>query len=74
MTTLLVAEHDNKTLKDATNKASPQPRRSAASARAGRRQRLPAAAEAAAKLDGVEKVLVADAAPMSTCSPSRWLR
>src|SRR4026207_2379296 len=64
MTTLLVAEHDNKTLKDATNKAL-----TAAKAIGGDVHVLvagkdcKAAAEAAAKLDGVKKVLVADAAP-----------
>ncbi len=62
MTTLLIAEHDNQTLKDATNKAL-----TAASALgapvhvlvAGAGAR--AVAEAAAKLDGVEKVLLAEA-------------
>jgi len=33
-----------------------------------------AAAEAAAKLAGVKKVLVAEAMPMRTISPSRWPR
>jgi electron transfer flavoprotein alpha subunit len=64
MTTLLVAEHDNKSLKDATAKAL-----TAASALgrdvhvlvAGKDCR--AAADAAAKLKGVAKVLVADAEP-----------
>ena len=62
MTTLLVAEHDNKTLKDATNKAL-----TAAKAIGGEVHVLvagkdcKAAAEAASKLDGVKKVLVADA-------------
>jgi electron transfer flavoprotein alpha subunit len=62
MTTLLVAEHDNKTLKDATNKAL-----TAAKALGGDVHVLVAGAncrpvaEAAAKLDGVAKVLVADA-------------
>ena len=62
MTTLLMAEHDNAQLKDATHKAL-----SAATALgapvhvlvAGANAR--AAAEAAAKLAGVEKVLLADA-------------
>src|SRR5512134_2340319 len=64
MTTLLVAEHDNKTLKDATNKAL-----TAAKAIGGDVHVLvagkdcKAAAEAASKLDGVKKVLMADAAP-----------
>src|SRR6188472_229305 len=64
MTTLLVAEHDNKTRKDATNKAL-----TAAKAIGGDVHVLvagkdcKAAAEAASKLDGVKKVLIADAAP-----------
>src|SRR5690348_2169739 len=64
MTTLLVAEHDNKTVKDATLKAL-----TAAKAMGGDVHILvagkdcKAAADAAAKLDGVKKVLVADAAP-----------
>jgi electron transfer flavoprotein alpha subunit len=62
MSTLLIAEHDNKTLKDATNKAL-----TAAKALAGPVHVLVAGrgcrgvAEAAAKLDGAEKVLLADA-------------
>ncbi len=62
MATLLVAEHDNKTIKDATNKAL-----TAAKAIGGDVHVLvagkdcKAAAAAAAKLDGVKKVLVADA-------------
>jgi electron transfer flavoprotein alpha subunit len=61
MTTLLLAEHDNKTLKDATNKAL-----TAAKALGGEVHVLVAgkdckgAADAAAKLDGVAKVLIAD--------------
>src|SRR5512147_452883 len=64
MTTLLVAEHDNKTLKDATNKAF-----TAAKAIGGDVHVLvagkdcKAAAEAASKLDGVKKVLMADGPP-----------
>jgi electron transfer flavoprotein alpha subunit len=64
MTTLLLAEHDNKTLKDATAKAL-----TAAKALGGEVHVLvagegcKAVAEAAAKLDGVGKVLLADAAP-----------
>src|SRR5476651_1342159 len=63
MTTLLLAEHDNKTLKDATNKAL-----TAAKALGGDVHVLVAGkdcktvADAAAKLDGVKKVLLADAA------------
>jgi electron transfer flavoprotein alpha subunit len=62
MTTLLVAEHDNKTLKDATNKTL-----TAAKALGGEVHVLiagkncKAAAEVAAKLNGVTKVLLADA-------------
>ena len=72
MTTLLVAEHNNKTLKDATSKAL-----TAAKAMGGDVHVLvagkdcKAVAEAAAKLDGVKKVLLADAALTSTTSPSR---
>ena len=62
MTTLLVAEHDNKTLKDSTNKAL-----TAAKAMGGDVHVLvagkdaKAVADAAAKLDGVSKVLLAEA-------------
>ena len=62
MTTLLLAEHDNKTLKDSTNKAL-----TAAKALGGDVHVLvagagcKAVADAAAKLDGVAKVLLADA-------------
>jgi electron transfer flavoprotein alpha subunit len=61
MATLLLAEHDNKTLKDATHKAL-----TAAKALGGAVDLLVAGkgcrgvAEAAAKLDGVGKVLLAD--------------
>ena len=61
MTTLLIAEHDNATLKDATHKAL-----TAAAQMGGDIHVLVAgngcgpAAEAAAKLDGVAKVLVAE--------------
>ena len=66
MTTLLVAEHDNKTLKDATNKALTAAKAiGRRRARAGRRQGLQRpVADAAAKLDGVKKVLLADAAAL----------
>ncbi len=62
MTTLLIAEHDNKTLKDATNKALTAAKALAAPvhvlvAGAGCR----GVAQAAAGLDGVDKVLLADA-------------
>jgi electron transfer flavoprotein alpha subunit len=61
MATLLLAEHDNKSLKDATNKAL-----TAAKALGGDVHVLIAGkdargvAEAAAKLDGISKVLLAD--------------
>ena len=64
MATLLLAEHDNKSLKDATNKAL-----TAAKQIGGEVHVLVAGsgakpvADAAAKLDGVTKVLLADAAP-----------
>jgi electron transfer flavoprotein alpha subunit len=64
MTTLLIAEHDNKSLKDATGKAL-----TAATALGGDVHVLvagkdcAAVAQAAAKLKGVAKVLVADAPP-----------
>ncbi len=64
MTVLLIAEHDNASLKDATAKAL-----TAASALGGDVHVLvagkgaQAAADAAAKLDGVAKVLLADAEP-----------
>ncbi|WGR95129.1 FAD-binding protein [Bradyrhizobium sp. ISRA443] len=64
MTTLLIAEHDHETLKDSTNKAL-----TAASQLGGDvdvliagGQGTKAAAEAAAKLNGVKKVLVAEGA------------
>jgi electron transfer flavoprotein alpha subunit len=63
MTTLLLAEHDNKTLRDATAKAL-----TAAKAMGGDVHILvagkdcKAVADAAAKLEGVKKVLLADAA------------
>ncbi|HET9904871.1 MAG TPA: FAD-binding protein [Xanthobacteraceae bacterium] len=62
MTTLLIAEHDNKALKDSTNKAL-----TAAKALGGEVHVLVAGAgcravaEQAAKLDGVAKVLLAEA-------------
>ena len=61
MTTLLLAEHDNKVLKDATNKALTaakalgQPVHVLVAGKGAR-----PVAEAAAKLDGVAKVLLAD--------------
>jgi electron transfer flavoprotein alpha subunit len=61
MTTLLVAEHDNKSLKDATGKALTAAKELGAPVHiliAGSGARP--VAEAAAKLDGVAKVLIAD--------------
>ncbi|MCC6890991.1 MAG: electron transfer flavoprotein subunit alpha/FixB family protein [Hyphomicrobiales bacterium] len=63
MTTLLLAEHDNKTLKDATGKALTAAKALGAPVHvliAGKD--AGAAAQAAAKLDGVAKVLLAEAA------------
>jgi electron transfer flavoprotein alpha subunit len=62
MPTLLLAEHDNKTLKDATNKALTAAKALSADVHilvAG--YNCKAVADAAAKLDGVKKVLLADA-------------
>src|SRR5476649_1238592 len=64
MTTLLVAEHNNKVLKDATAKALTAAKALGADVHilvAGKDCK--AAADSAAKLDGVKKVLLADAAP-----------
>jgi electron transfer flavoprotein alpha subunit len=64
MPTLLLAEHDNKSLKDATNKALTAAKALGAEVHilvAGDQCR--AVADAAAKLDGVKKVLLADAPP-----------
>jgi electron transfer flavoprotein alpha subunit len=63
MTTLLLAEHDNKSLKDATNKALTAATQIGGDIHvlvAGKDAK--AVADAAAKLDGVKKVLLADAA------------
>jgi electron transfer flavoprotein alpha subunit len=62
MTTLLIAEHDNKTLKDATAKALTAAKQLGSDVHvlvAGKGCK--AVADAAAKLDGVKKVLLADA-------------
>jgi electron transfer flavoprotein alpha subunit len=62
MTTLLIAEHDNKSLKDATNKALTAAKGIGADVHvlvAGSGCKV--VADAAAKLDGVKKVLLADA-------------
>jgi electron transfer flavoprotein alpha subunit len=61
MTTLLLAEHDNKSLKDATNKALTAAKQMGGDVHvlvAGSGAK--AVADAAAKLDGVTKVLLAD--------------
>src|SRR4029453_6705906 len=63
MTTLLLAEHDNKTLKDASQKALTAAKALGQDVHvlvAGTNCR--AVAEAAAKFDGVNKVLLAEAA------------
>ena len=63
MTTLLIAEHDNKVLKDSTNKALTAAKALGEPVHvlvAGQGAR--AVADAAAKLDGVAKVLIADGA------------
>ena len=62
MPVLLLAEHDNKSLKDATNKALTAAKQIGADVHvlvAG--HNCQAAADAAAKLDGVKRVLLADA-------------
>jgi electron transfer flavoprotein alpha subunit len=64
MATLLLAEHDNKTLKDATSKALTAAKQIGGDVHvlvAGSGAK--AVADAAAKLDGVAKVLLADGAP-----------
>jgi electron transfer flavoprotein alpha subunit len=66
MTTLLIAEHDHETLKDVTNKALTAATQLGGDVHvlvAGGGQGTKAAAEAAAKLTGVKKVLVAEGAP-----------
>jgi len=63
MTTLLLAEHDNKSLKDATHKALAAAKQIGGDVHvlvAGKDCK--AAADTAAKLDGVAKVLIADGA------------
>jgi len=65
MTTLLIAEHDHETLKDVTNKALTAAKELGGDVHvlvAGGGQGTKAAAEAAAKLSGVKKVLLADGA------------
>ena len=65
MTTLLIAEHDHETLKDVTNKALTAAKELGADVHvlvAGGSQGTKQAAETAAKLSGVKKVLVAEGA------------
>ena len=65
MTTLLIAEHDHETLKDVTNKALTAAKELGGDVHvlvAGGGQGTKAAAEAAAKLQGVKKVLLAEGA------------
>jgi electron transfer flavoprotein alpha subunit len=65
MTTLLIAEHDHETLKDVTNKALTAAKELGGDVHvllAGGGQGTKAAADAAAKLSGVKKVLVAEGA------------
>src|SRR5579872_7552341 len=65
MTTLLIAEHDHETLKDSTNKALTAATQLGGDVHvlvAGGGQGTKAAAEAASRLDGVKKVLVAEGA------------
>ncbi len=76
MATLLIAEHDHENLKDSTNKAL-----TAAAALGAevhvlvlRRAGTKAAADAAAKLNGVAKVLLAENAIYEHDLPSRWPR
>ena len=65
MTTLLIAEHDHETLKDVTNKALTAASQLGGDVHvlvAGGGEGTKAAAEAASKLQGVKKVLLADGA------------
>ena len=76
MATLLIAEHDNAAGQGRHPQGADR-RQGAGQARAcaGRRARAPAAAaDHAAKLDGVEKVLLAEAPIYGHIWPSRWLR
>src|SRR6201992_4271467 len=72
MTTLLIAEHDHETLKDVTNKALTAAKELGGDVHvlvAGGGQGTKQAAEAAAKLSGVKKVLVAEGAPYDPDPP-----
>ena len=78
MATLLLAEHDNKALKDSTNKAMTAAKALGADVHvlvAGSGAK--AVADEAAKIEGVAKVLLADAAPYEHAlaeppSPVAW--
>jgi len=75
MATLLLAEHDNVSLKDATNKALTAAKALGADIHilvAGKGCK--AVADAAAKLDGVRKCSWRMRPPTSTCWPSRSRR
>ena len=75
MTTLLIAEHDNASIKDSTNKALTAAAALGAEVHvlvAG--ENAKAAADAAAKLAGVKRCCSRTVPPMPTISPSRWLR
>ena len=75
MAALVIAEHDNKVLKDATAKTVTAASQLGAGVHilvAG--HNCGAVAEAAAKLAGVEKVIVADDALYAKRSPRRWRR
>jgi electron transfer flavoprotein alpha subunit len=75
MAVLLLAEHDNGTLKDATAKALTAAQgSSAATSTSSSPARAAARSPSAAKLDGVAKVLLAEAPRLGTAWPSRWRR
>ena len=75
MTTLLIAEHDNASIKDSTNKALTAAAALGAEVHvlvAG--ENAKAAADAAAKLAGVKRCCSRTVPPTPTILPSRWLR
>ncbi len=74
MTTLLLAKHDNRTLKDATHKAVTAAKALGQPVHVLVAGRGEAVAEAAARLDGVKKVLHVDGAAYDHRWPSRWPR
>src|ERR1700680_4147408 len=72
MTTLLIAEHDHATLKDSTNKALTAATQLGGEVHvlvAGGGEGTKAAAEAAAKLAGVKKVLLPEGDPLPPAPP-----